>query len=276
MTNLLKYPHTLTLSNLVATSFFSYICLLCINKVKVEHGEKIRDRPDSYQQMMKDLLPLGIIKALSLITLMYSLESIEVWYLQAVKALSPLYTVIFVKLFLGQVESLAVYSTLIPIMLGVGLCSTNQTNLSLYSLTIANICVLMDVVQNVYTKKLVSGRQYNKWSLQFYASIFALIIEIFVWFYAEGYVIIVSGFDPSKIGPINLMFFIIWIFSTISYYLQLMLAFSVMAEVTSLSYSVLNIVKRCETRYNYPYVLTHPWDSSCYARCYILQRAKDT
>eukprot|EP01120_Amphizonella_sp_Union-15-10_P010731 TRINITY_DN4397_c0_g1_i1.p1 TRINITY_DN4397_c0_g1~~TRINITY_DN4397_c0_g1_i1.p1 ORF type:complete len:354 (+),score=36.24 TRINITY_DN4397_c0_g1_i1:99-1064(+) len=242
--NLFGYPNTITLSNLIVTLAYAYIFLNIMKKATPIDEKWPKDRPESFEVFAKDLCPMGIIKTISLLSLIYSLMKIPVWYLQTVKAVAPLFTLIFSYVFMKTVETVSVYLTLIPIMLGVILCSMQQLELAWGSLIIASICVMADVIQNVYTKKLLATRQYNQWSLQVYATFVALVIQFFIWFIFEGYSLIFYGIDPSLTGDLNLKFFIIWFISCSCYYTQLMLAFSVMAEVTPLSYSILNIVKR--------------------------------
>jgi len=122
--------------------------------------------------------------------------------------------------------------------------STKQFDIALSSFLIVLVCNVMDVIQNVYSKKLISNRQYTVWSLQLYAAFVALIIQVFVWLASEGYTMLVDGIDPSRIGAVDANFYAIWIMSAGFYYAQLVLAFAVMAEVSALSYSVLNITKR--------------------------------
>lgn len=66
----------------------------------------------------------------------------------------PLFTVILSKLILGQSQTLAVYMSLVPIILGVIIATVTEISFDMIGLVAALSSTIVFALQNIYTKKV--------------------------------------------------------------------------------------------------------------------------
>lgn len=68
----------------------------------------------------------------------------------------PLFTVILSKLILGQSQTLPVYLSLVPIILGVIIATVTEISFDMLGLVAALSSTIVFALQNIYTKKVCS------------------------------------------------------------------------------------------------------------------------
>jgi solute carrier family 35 protein E2 len=87
---------------------------------------------------------------------------------------------VFARILLHQRTRLMVNLSLIPVVVGLALCSATELSFHAvgFAAAVANNCV--DCLQNVYSKKLLTGA-YTYVELQFYTSAAALVCQAAVW-----------------------------------------------------------------------------------------------
>jgi len=190
--------------------------------------------------IIRDLLPLGVAKFMSMVLLLFGLKNLPVSSILTVKALDPIPTAIFTFLLFGEYETCTVYSTVIPIIFGVVLSTTTgEMTASWQWMVVALSLVIVDSAQNVISKSLLRRGNYTENSLQFLSSFIALMVQLPICIYYESAPlsdIIFLKMDTSTIIVIAL--------ACTAFYGQVIMAFTVMNQVTNLTYSVANIVKR--------------------------------
>ncbi|XP_034446146.1 solute carrier family 35 member E2A-like isoform X2 [Hippoglossus hippoglossus] len=129
------------------------------------------------------MLFVGLIRFTSVVLGLVSLKNVAVSFAETVKSSAPIFTVIMSRLILGEYTGLWVNLSLFPVMAGLALCTATEINFNMLGFSAALSTNVMDCLQNVFSKKLLSGDTY-KFSppeLQFYTSAAAVIMLIPAW-----------------------------------------------------------------------------------------------
>ena len=125
-----KFPFTFAALQLLVGSL--WICGLWLPMPGTD-GASIRTRPSVDMAGMRQLLPISTCLALG-----HALSTVApaygtVAFTNVVKTLEPLFTCALSAVFLGEIFSLPVYLSLVPVIAGVLLASTNEVSFSMAS-----------------------------------------------------------------------------------------------------------------------------------------------
>ncbi|KAH3673755.1 hypothetical protein WICPIJ_009666 [Wickerhamomyces pijperi] len=216
--------------------------------------------------LMMTTLPMGIFQFIGHITSHKATSVIPVSIVHSIKALSPLTTVVFYKIFFKINYPLVTYITLIPLIVGVMMtCFSNKHNNNKTSegfnsgVFFAFISMIIFVSQNLFAKKILtwvpktlptSSRadshgndtyqppKFDKISILLYCSVFGFLLTLPVY--------IISEFtnDSFSILEINFSIIMLLLIHGISHFIQAMLAFYLIGEISTVNYSIANIMKR--------------------------------
>ncbi|MBN3301022.1 S35E2 protein, partial [Amia calva] len=150
-------------------------CCLYKHKSRLEY-------PPNFIMIM---LFVGLMRFATVVLGLVSLKNIAVSFAETVKSSAPLFTVIMSRLILGEYTGLWVNLSLFPVMMGLALCTATEISFNMLGFSAALSTNIMDCLQNVFSKKLLSGEKY-KFSppeLQFYTSAAAVIMLIPTWIF---------------------------------------------------------------------------------------------
>ncbi|XP_061700815.1 solute carrier family 35 member E2A-like isoform X2 [Syngnathoides biaculeatus] len=131
------------------------------------------------------MLFVGLMRFTTVVLGLVSLKNVAVSFAETVKSSAPIFTVIMSRLILGEYTGLWVNLSLFPVMAGLALCTATELSFNLLGFSAALSTNVMDCLQNVFSKKLLSGDTY-KFSppeLQFYTSAAATIMLIPTWIF---------------------------------------------------------------------------------------------
>ncbi|KAK1786889.1 hypothetical protein P4O66_017274, partial [Electrophorus voltai] len=126
---------------------------------------------------------VGLIRFTTVVLGLVSLKNVAVSFAETVKSSAPIFTVIMSRLILGEYTGLWVNLSLFPVMAGLALCTATEISFNMLGFSAALSTNIMDCLQNVFSKKLLSGDKY-KFSppeLQFYTSAAAVVMLIPAW-----------------------------------------------------------------------------------------------
>ncbi|XP_070963880.1 solute carrier family 35 member E2A-like isoform X2 [Oncorhynchus clarkii lewisi] len=209
-------PSMLGAVQMVSTTIIGFLkmyvpCCLYQHKSRTEY-------PPNFLMIM---LFVGLMRFTSVVLGLVSLKNVAVSFAETVKSSAPIFTVIMSRLILGE------YTEISFNMLGFSAAlSTN----------------IMDCLQNVFSKKLLSGDTY-KFSppdLQFYTSAAAVIMLIPAWvFLMDISVIGKSGRSFSWSPDIVLLL----LFDGALFHLQSVTAYALMGRISPVTFSVASTVK---------------------------------
>ncbi|XP_050430664.1 solute carrier family 35 member E1 homolog [Adelges cooleyi] len=196
----------------------------------------------SWPYYFKLIVPLALGKFVGSVFTHVSLWKVPVSYTHTVKATMPLFSVILSRIILGEKQTLKVYLSLMPIIIGVAIASFTEISFDLIGLLSALGATLQHTLQNIFSKKVLHDTGIHHLRLLHILGRLALFMFLPVWLYYDfWYLVSVSNFNVN-----NESYKVLGLLITdgILSWLQNILAFSVMSMVTSLTYAVASSSKR--------------------------------
>ncbi|KFH64058.1 hypothetical protein MVEG_09883 [Podila verticillata NRRL 6337] len=215
--NQFRYPVTLTFVQFWFVSLFCYIAGAVFKMTKIHRPSRV---------IFEMTGPLVVFQVIGHVFSSVAISRVPLSVVHTIKALTPLFTVLFYRVILGTTYSRAVYLSLVPLTAGVMLaCRLSLEFNNMVGLLSALLSTLVFVTQNVFTKKILSsskakqqqhqeqhghGGLANKESISigtvdpveqlggsnakldkinilFYSSTMAAIFMIPMWLYTEGW-----------------------------------------------------------------------------------------
>ncbi|XP_024240288.2 solute carrier family 35 member E2A [Oncorhynchus tshawytscha] len=230
-------PSMLGAVQMVSTTIIGFLkmyvpCCLYQHKSRTEY-------PPNFLMIM---LFVGLMRFTSVVLGLVSLKNVAVSFAETVKSSAPIFTVIMSRLILGEYTGMWVNLSLFPVMAGLALCTATEISFNMLGFSAALSTNIMDCLQNVFSKKLLSGDTY-KFSppdLQFYTSAAAVIMLIPAWvFLMDISVIGKSGHSFSWSPDIVLLL----LFDGALFHLQSVTAYALMGRISPVTFSVASTVK---------------------------------
>ncbi|NXW13498.1 S35E2 protein, partial [Circaetus pectoralis] len=144
--------------------------------------------------------------------------------------------------FFFSFAGLLVNLSLIPVMGGLALCTATEISFNILGFSAALSTNIMDCLQNVFSKKLLSGDKYrfSAPELQFYTSAAAVVMLIPAWiFFMDVPVIGKSGRSFSYNQDVVILLLI----DGVLFHLQSVTAYALMGKISPVTFSVASTVK---------------------------------
>jgi len=145
--NVFPHPTTLTLLNLLVGSVIASVMWIT----------GIQKRPEITKEMLLRIAPLAVVHTLGNLLTNISLGKVAVSFTHTIKSCEPFFSVVFSAIFLGDVPSVALVLSLLPIVAGISLASFTEPSfhwLGLLSALGANITFTS---RNVFSKKVMGN-----------------------------------------------------------------------------------------------------------------------
>ncbi|XP_029575152.1 solute carrier family 35 member E2A [Salmo trutta] len=230
-------PSMLGAVQMVSTTIIGFLkmyvpCCLYQHKSRTEY-------PPNFLMIM---LFVGLMRFTSVVLGLVSLKNVAVSFAETVKSSAPIFTVIMSRMILGEYTGMWVNLSLFPVMAGLALCTATEISFNMLGFSAALSTNIMDCLQNVFSKKLLSGDTY-KFSppeLQFYTSAAAVIMLIPAWvFLMDLPVIGKSEHSFSWSQDIVLLL----LFDGVLFHLQSVTAYALMGRISPVTFSVASTVK---------------------------------
>ncbi|CDQ59093.1 unnamed protein product [Oncorhynchus mykiss] len=146
------------------------------------------------------------------------------------------------RLILGEYTGMWVNLSLFPVMAGLALCTATETSFNMLGFSAALSTNIMDCLQNVFSKKLLSGDTY-KFSppeLQFYTSAAAVIMLIPAWVFLMDLPVIGKS-ERSFSWSQDIV--LLLLFDGVLFHLQSVTAYALMGRISPVTFSVASTVK---------------------------------
>ncbi|UJR37120.1 hypothetical protein I4U23_029824 [Adineta vaga] len=216
----------------------SVICSYIQMKFTAKSGDQTQRNPMIMKNVYRDMLFIGAFRCATVILGLFAMKYIAVSFLATIKSSSPLFTVVISRILLGERTSYQTKFSMIPITVGLCLCSSFELSFEMFGFLCALGTNVFDCLQNVYSKLLISGEKYRYTpiQLQFWTSLLACVFQL---------PLLYSYVDLSSIiQSTSRDLMILYIFNGIFYHLQSISAFTLMAYISPITHSVVNTVKR--------------------------------
>ncbi|XP_058499838.1 solute carrier family 35 member E2A-like [Solea solea] len=207
-------------------------CCLYQHKTRTEY-------PSNFIMIM---LFVGLMRFTTVVLGLVSLKNVAVSFAETVKSSAPIFTVIMSRLILGEYTGLWVNLSLFPVMAGLALCTATESSFNMLGFCAALSTNIMDCLQNVFSKKLLSGDRY-KFSppeLQFYTSAAAVIMLIPAWVFLMD-IPVIGKSRRSFIFSQDII--LLLLFDGFLFHLQSVTAYALMGRISPVTFSVASTVK---------------------------------
>ncbi|XP_077371035.1 solute carrier family 35 member E2A isoform X1 [Festucalex cinctus] len=188
------------------------------------------------------MLFVGLMRFTTVVLGLVSLKNVAVSFAETVKSSAPIFTVIMSRLILGEYTGLWVNLSLFPVMAGLALCTATELSFNLLGFSAALSTNIMDCLQNVFSKKLLSGDTY-KFSppeLQFYTSAAAIIMLIPAWIFLLE---TPATEKTAQTFTFSWDIILLLLFNGGLFHLQSVTAYALMGRISPVTFSVASTVK---------------------------------
>lgn len=145
--NVFPYPTTLTLLNLAVGS-----CLACFMWVT-----GIQKRPSVTKDMLLRIAPLAVVHTIGNLLTNISLGKVAVSFTHTIKSCEPFFSVILSAIFLGDIPSVALVLSLVPLVGGIALASFTEPSFNWVGLFAALGSNITFTSRNVFSKKVMGS-----------------------------------------------------------------------------------------------------------------------
>ena len=197
----------------------------------------------------KNMLLVAVMRSSTILLGLVSLANVAASFTETIKASAPFFTVIFSRIILRESTSIQVNLSLVPVMLGLVLCSSTELSFNMIGFGAAVLTNCIDCIQNVFSKKLLNTGGLTPVELQFYTSIAASVVcQIPLMIYSGVGSQLIWGDqsadavaeDPQLV--LRRRWYIL--ITSVLFHFQSVTAYFTMSVLSTVSQSVANTVKR--------------------------------
>eukprot|EP00055_Hartaetosiga_balthica_P007879 m.27953 g.27953 ORF g.27953 m.27953 type:complete len:330 (-) comp5995_c0_seq2:1614-2603(-) len=199
-----------------------------------KNANEISQNVEPYKSFWRDMVLVGIMRGMTVIFGLVSLAHVAVSFTETIKSSAPFFTVVFANIILGEKTSWQVNVALIPVMLGLVLCSATELSFDTIGFAAAAANNIVDCIQNVFSKHLL--KSLTPVQLQFYTSAAAALLQLPILIYT-----LTPHLSQVTIPP---KIWIMIVIDSVVYHLQSVSAYFTMHYMKPVSQSVANTVKR--------------------------------
>uniref|UniRef100_A0A8C6UC57 Solute carrier family 35 member E2A n=1 Tax=Neogobius melanostomus TaxID=47308 RepID=A0A8C6UC57_9GOBI len=227
-------PSMLGAVQMVSTTVIGSI-KMCVPCCLYQHKPRT-EYPANFFMIM---LFVGLIRFVTVVLGLVSLKNVAVSFAETVKSSAPIFTVIMSRLILGEYTGLWVNLSLFPVMVGLALSTATELSFNMLGFSAALSTNIMDCLQNVFSKKLLSGDTY-KFSppeLQFYTSAAAVVMLIPAW----AFLLDLPQKSPGLLVSQDIL--LLLLFDGALFHLQSVTAYALMGRISPVTFSVASTVK---------------------------------
>ncbi|MFS7910820.1 putative triose phosphate/phosphoenolpyruvate translocator, sugar phosphate transporter [Helianthus anomalus] len=227
-------PVTMTAVQLVVGTFIIFM----------SWALNIHKWPNISRGQLLAILPLAVMHTLGNLTTNMSLGKVSVSFTHTIKAMEPFFTVVLSTMFLGEIPTAWVLSSLVPIVGGVILASLTEVSFNWPGFWSAMASNLANQSRNVLSKKLMVKKKESLDNITLFS-----IITIMSFFLFTPVALLVEGvkFTPAYLQSAGLnikQVFIRSLLASICFHAYQQIAYMILQRVSPVTHSVGNCVKR--------------------------------
>ncbi|ORZ02716.1 triose-phosphate transporter family-domain-containing protein [Syncephalastrum racemosum] len=240
--NVFRFPVTLTFIQ------FGLVALWCYATARLMQVTQIR-KPT--REIAKTIVPLAIFLIVGHVFSSIAISRVPVSLVHTIKALAPLFTVLFYRFIFGVRYSSKVYLSLLPLTLGVILACTFTFSNNVIGLMTAFLSCLVFVTQNIFSKKLLfkeahmgdrNPNKLDKMNVLFYSSLISFLLMVPLWLYSDGAGLAEVQTDALTITKSRLATY--FLLNGTTNFGQNWFAFTTLSMTSPVTYSIASLVKR--------------------------------
>ncbi|KAF7124588.1 hypothetical protein RHSIM_Rhsim12G0165000 [Rhododendron simsii] len=201
-------------------------------------------RPKISGAQLLAILPLAMVHTLGNLFTNMSLGKVAVSFTHTIKAMEPFFSVVLSAMFLGEIPTLWVVASLIPIVGGVGLASMTEASFNWAGFWSAMASNLTNQSRNVLSKKFMVKKEESLDNITLFSiiTIMSLFLLAPVTFFMEGVKITPSylqaaGLDVRQVYTRSLL-------AALCFHAYQQVSYMILQRVSPVTHSVGNCVKR--------------------------------
>ncbi|WCJ36084.1 Phosphoenolpyruvate/phosphate translocator 1 chloroplastic [Euphorbia peplus] len=201
-------------------------------------------RPKLSGAQLAAILPLAVVHVLGNLFTNMSLGKVAVSFTHTIKAMEPLFSVILSAMFLGELPTIWVVSSLVPIIGGVVLASATEASFNWAGFSSAMASNLTNQSRNVLSKKVMIKKEDSMDNITLFS-----IITIMSFFLLAPVTLFMEGvrFTPAYLQSAGLNVKQVYIRSLIAalcFHAYQQVSYMILQRVSPVTHSVGNCVKR--------------------------------
>lgn len=207
----------------------------------------LHPRPSISGSQLAALLPLAMAHTLGNVLTNISLCKVTVSFTHTIKAMEPFFTVLLSALFLGQMPTFWVFSSLLPIVGGVALASMTEVSFNWIGFATAMAANITNQSRNVLSKKMMTSEEETLDIINLYG-----VLTMMAFILLVPYALLVEGvkFSPSYLQyaasqGLNVRELCVRsIFAAFCFHAYQQVSYMILDMVSPVTHSVANSVKR--------------------------------
>uniref|UniRef100_A0A9J8AQ38 Solute carrier family 35 member E2B n=1 Tax=Cyprinus carpio carpio TaxID=630221 RepID=A0A9J8AQ38_CYPCA len=201
-----------------------------------------KSRAENPPNFLMIMLFVGLMRFTTVVLGLVSLKNVAVSFAETVKSSAPIFTVIMSRLILGEYTGFWVNLSLVPVMAGLALCTATEVSFNMLGFSAALSTNIMDCLQNVFSKKLLSGDKYklSPPELQFYTSAAAVIMLVPAWVFLMDLPLMGKSERSFRLSQDIVL---LLLFDGVLFHLQSVTAYALMGRISPVTFSVASTVK---------------------------------
>ena len=211
-----------------------------------KHSGDAESERVAYSAFRRNMLLVAIMRSSTILFGLVSLANVAASFTETIKASAPFFTVIFTRIILRETTSVQVNVALIPVMMGLGLCSATELSFNMIGFLAAVVTNCIDCVQNVFSKKLLNTGGLTPVELQFYTSLAAATLQVPLMLYSGIGAKLWGAVENLVVEDEQLVTRRHWyvFIDAVLFHFQSITAYYTMSLLGTVSQSVANTVKR--------------------------------
>ncbi|KRX79122.1 Solute carrier family 35 member E1, partial [Trichinella sp. T6] len=227
------FPLTLTTASIITTSIYS----IPVSR-RTASAEQF-SRSLNHKQFFLMVVPLAFGKLIAVSSSFVSLYKVPVSYAHTVKATMPIFSVVCARFIMGEKQTKLIYMSLIPILLGVMIATVSEMSFSAVGLCSALCSTFTYALMNAYVKKVIKDTGLHHVRLLGLIAQTSCILLLPVWL-----IIDVSRYGIVEVGFSKLTVCCLVSASGFLNFAQNVCTFSLISQLSVLSYAIANVTKR--------------------------------
>ncbi|KAK3288944.1 hypothetical protein CYMTET_3599 [Cymbomonas tetramitiformis] len=204
----------------------------------------VLEKPQLKEGQLKAFLPMALFHTMGNLLMMMSLGMVAVSFTHTIKACEPFFLVATSATVLGQLPSINLMLSLVPIVLGVSIASMTELSFNWLGFWTAIGSNVASALRNTYSKNYMGDKRGDLSSLNLLTIISAqsCLMCIPIALYFEGLVFLPSSAAMAGLDYWKTVSSVIVAGAMMTLYQQT--SYSILAKCTPVTHSVMNSVKR--------------------------------
>ncbi|XP_030473142.2 triose phosphate/phosphate translocator, non-green plastid, chloroplastic-like [Syzygium oleosum] len=204
-------------------------------------------RPKLSRSQLMAIVPLAVVHLLGNLFTNMSLGKVAVSFTHTIKAMEPFFSVVLSAMFLGEMPTLWVVGSLLPIVGGVGLASMTEASFNWAGFWSAMASNLSNQSRNVLSKKVMVKKEESVDNITLFSiiTVMSFILVFPAACYMEGFKFTPGYFELAAKSGLNVKQVLVRsLLAALCFHAYQQVSYMILQRVSPITHSVGNCVKR--------------------------------